>query len=100
MKTRLTTMTMLALAAAPAVAADSLRCGSKIVRVGMTMSEVRQHCGGPSDSSTEVQDVRAGTRVVGKTEVHTWRYDRGSAQRTAVLEFDQEKLMSIRYESD
>ena len=83
----------------PASADDTLRCGSKIVRTGMTMSEVKGYCGSPSSSSVEEQDVRSGNRVVGKTQVHTWRYDRGSGQRTAVLEFDQEKLMSISYDS-
>ncbi len=82
-----------------AYAEDTLRCGSKIVRTGMTMEEVKQYCGDPSSTSIEEQDVRAGPRVVGKTEIHTWRYDRASGQRTAVLVFDQQKLMSISYES-
>lgn len=79
--------------------ADTLRCGNKIVETGMTITEVRNYCGKPSSTSIEIQDVRAGPRVVGKTEIHIWRYDRASGQRTAVLEFDQEKLMSITYES-
>ena len=83
----------------PASAEDTLRCGSKIVQTGMTMTEVKKYCGNPSSTSIEEQDVRAGPRVVGTTEIHTWRYDRASGQRTAVLEFDQEKLMSITYES-
>jgi hypothetical protein len=81
------------------VADDTLRCGSKIVRTGMTMEEVKKYCGNPSSTSIEEQDVRAGPRVVGKTQIHFWRYDRASGQRTAVLEFDQQKLMSITYES-
>ena len=85
--------------AASALAEDTLRCGSKIVQTGMTMEEVKKYCGNPSSTSIEVQDVRSGPRVVGKTEIHTWRYDRASGQRTAVLEFDQQKLMSITYES-
>ena len=44
-------------------------------------------------------DVHAGPRVVGKTEIHTWRYNRASGQRTAVPEFDLEQLKSITYES-
>ena len=80
-------------------AEDTLRCGSKIVQTGMTMAEVKKYCGNPSSTSIEEQDVRAGPRVVGKTQIHTWRYNRSSTQRTAVLEFDQEKLMSITYES-
>ncbi|MFT5502172.1 MAG: hypothetical protein ACI88G_002314 [Woeseiaceae bacterium] len=79
--------------------AETLRCGSKIVDTGMSMDEVKKHCGNPSSSSIEEQDVRSGNRVVGKTQVHTWLYNRGSGQNTAVLVFDQEKLMSITYKS-
>ncbi len=82
-----------------AAADDTLRCGSKIVRTGMTMTEVKKYCGNPSSTSIEEQDVHAGPRVVGKTEIHTWRYNRASGQRTAVLEFDLEQLKSITYES-
>ncbi len=89
----------LLLLAAPVAAADTLRCGSKIVETGMTMSDVKKYCGKPSSTSIEEQDVRAGPRVVGKTQIHTWRYERASGQRTAVLQFDQQKLMSITYES-
>ena len=78
---------------------QSFRCGSKIVDTGISMAEVKKLCGNPSSASVEEQDVRSGNRVVGKTEVHTWRYNRGSGQNTAVLVFDQEKLMSITYES-
>ena len=92
-------LTILLLVLANPAAAETLRCGSKIVTTGMSMEEVRKHCGSPSSSSTEDQDVRSGNRVVGKTQVHTWRYNRGSGQRTAVLEFDQDKLRSISYEN-
>ncbi len=79
--------------------ADTLRCGSKIVQIGMTMTEVKKYCGNPSSTSIEEQAVHAGPRVVGTTQIHTWRYNRSSGQRTAVLEFDLEKLKSIIYES-
>jgi len=81
------------------VKAETLRCGSKIVDTGMTMDEVRKYCGKPSSTEIEEHDVRAVNRVVGKTELHIWRYNRSSGQKTAVLEFDQQKLMSIKYVS-
>lgn len=84
--------------AAP-VSAETLRCGSKIVDVGLTMDEVRKYCGKPSSTTVEEQDVRSGNRVVGKTELHIWHYNRSSGQATAVLEFDQDKLISISYVS-
>jgi hypothetical protein len=83
---------------APA-AAETLRCGSKIVDTGMTMDQVRKYCGKPSSTAVEEHDVRSGNRVVGTTELHIWRYNRSSGQKTAVLEFDRDKLMSIRYVS-
>ena len=78
---------------------DTLRCGSKIVQTGMTMAEVKKYCGNPSSTEVEEHDVRAGNRVVGTTQLHIWRYKRMSTQKTAVLEFDQEKLMVIKYVS-
>ena len=86
------------LIATPA-SAETLRCGSKIVAVGMSMDEVRKYCGQPTSSVVEEHDIRSGNRVVGKTEFHIWRYNRSSGQNTAVLGFDQNKLMSIKYES-
>jgi len=80
-------------------AADSFRCGGKIVRSGMSMDEVRSACGQPSSSDVEEHDVRSGNRVVGKTQMHIWRYKRSSRQRTAVLVFDQGKVTSITMES-
>ena len=97
MRPGILTLALLAIAASPAIADDSLRCGSKIIRVGMSMSEVREHCGSPTSSSIEEQDVRSGNRVVGKTQMHVWMYDRGATQRNAILEFDQEQLVSLRY---
>jgi hypothetical protein len=40
-----------------------------------------------------VQDVRSGTRVVGKTEIQRWTYEAYSATR--VLVFDQDTLKVI-----
>ena len=98
MKTKATILAFLLFISASATA-DTLLCGSKIVQTGMSMAEVKKYCGNPSSTSIEEQNVRAGPRVVGKTQVHTWRYNRSSGQRTAVLEFDLQKLMSITYES-
>jgi hypothetical protein len=77
---------------------DTLRCGNKIVKTGMSMDEVKKYCGTPSSTEVEEHDVRSGNRVVGKTQMNIWRYNRSSQQKTAILEFDQQKLMSIKYE--
>ncbi len=99
MHMRVALTTALLLMTLPAATDDTLRCGSKIVKTGMTMTEVKKYCGNPSSTSIEEQDVHAGPRVVGTTQIHTWRYNRSTGQRTAVLEFDLEKLKSITYES-
>jgi hypothetical protein len=85
------------LAATTASASDTLRCGSKLVETGMTMAEVKNYCGKPSSSTIEEQDVRSGNRVIGTTQLHIWTYDRASGQNSAVLEFDQDKLLSITF---
>ena len=81
----------------PHANAETLRCGNKIVDVGMSMADVKKYCGKPTTTSTELVDVRSGGRLLGQTEVHIWHYRRSSQQRTAVLKFDQEKLTSISY---
>ncbi|MDH4049790.1 MAG: DUF2845 domain-containing protein [Gammaproteobacteria bacterium] len=83
--------------ATAAASTDTLRCGGKIVTVGMTSAEVENYCGKPSSTAIEFQDVRAGNRVVGTTELHIWTYDRASGQNAAVLQFDQTKLLSITF---
>ena len=77
-------------------AEETFRCGSNIVRVGMTSAEVLKYCGKPTSTEVEEHDVRSGGRVVGKTQLNRWIYNRGSVGKPKVLEFDQDKLMSIK----
>lgn len=80
-------------ACGPAVADGTLRCGARLIEVGMTQSEVLRLCGDPTSKTTEVQDVRNGNQVVGTTEVQRWTYASYSAAR--VLVFDEDTLKSI-----
>jgi hypothetical protein len=89
-------ISLLCLVATNASAEDTLRCGSKIVRVGMTSAEVLKYCGKPTSTEVEEHDVRSGGRVIGKTQLNRWTYNRGSVGKPKVLEFDQDKLMSIK----
>ena len=73
---------------------ESFRCGSKLIGVGMTQSEVLAHCGEPTSRSVEAQDVRSGSQVVGTTQLHKWTYE--SYSTTRVLVFDQDRLTSIQ----
>ena len=82
---------------ATAVAAEeTIRCGSKIVRVGMTSTEVLKYCGKPSSKEVEEHAVLSAGRQVGTTQLHIWTYNRGSVGKPKVLEFDQDKLIAIR----
>jgi len=85
------------LGAGIAQAQDTLRCGGKIVSVGMLAKDVQKYCGKPSSTEVEEHDVRSGGRVTGKTQLNIWTYNRASGQNAAVLEFDQDKLLSIKF---
>ena len=78
---------------ATTMAAETLRCSGQLIEPGMTQAQVVELCGEPISKDTEVQDVRSGNRVVGKTEVHRWTYPSPGATR--VLVFDQEVLKAI-----
>jgi hypothetical protein len=82
------------LLAGSAVADDDFRCGSRIVRPGMTQAAVLDACGAPASKTVEKVDVRSGNRVVGQADVWRWTYVMNG--RTRLLTFDQEKLESIQ----
>jgi hypothetical protein len=83
-----------ALAGPAAVRADdSMRCGSRVISVGMSKSEVQDACGAPSDSEDVTQPVRSGNQVTGETVQSRWTY--ASDTVTRVLVFDQDRLVSI-----
>ena len=90
---RLVAVAALSLAAGTA-GAETMRCGGKVISVGMSMAEVLQYCGEPSSKEVEEHDIRSGNLVIGTTQLNRWTYS--SYSRTRVLEFDQDKLMSIK----
>ncbi len=77
-------------------AGDTMRCGSKIVSVGMSAVEVLNYCGEPTSKEVEEHDVRNGGRVIGTTQFNRWTDSRGSSGKRRMLEFDQDKLISIK----
>jgi len=81
------------LAASSAMADAAFRCGGRLIEPGLTQSAVLQMCGAPTSKTVEVQDVRSGNQVVGKTEVQRWTYESYGATR--VLTFDQDTLKAI-----
>jgi hypothetical protein len=79
--------------AGPVDADETARCGSKIIEVGMSQSDVLEHCGEPASREVEQQAVRAGNRQVGTTTVERWTYSDYAATRVFV--FDGDKLIRI-----
>jgi hypothetical protein len=90
---RLLALTACLAAAAPAVADENFRCGSKLIVTGMTQTEVLQLCGTPLSKSEEMVPVRSGNQVVGETKTYRWTYESYGATR--VLVFDLDVLKSI-----
>jgi hypothetical protein len=77
-------------------AGDTIRCGSKIVKTGMTTADVLKYCGQPSRKEVEEHDVRSGNRATGTTQLNRWIYNRGSTGKPIVFEFDQDKPLYIK----
>ena len=77
-------------------AGDTIRCGSKIIKIGMTTADVLKYCGQPSRKEVEEHDVHSGNRVTGKTQLNRWIYDRGFTGKPVAFEFDQDKLLYIK----
>ena len=87
------TIAILAATGMSAQADDVMRCGSKIIEVGMTQAEVMQHCGEPTSRDVTPQAVHDGNRVVGTTPMERWTYSDYSATR--VLTFDGDRVVAI-----
>jgi hypothetical protein len=75
---------------------DTMRCGGKIIKVGMTTEDVLKYCGQPTSKEVEEHAVRSGNRVTGTTQLNRWIYSRGSTGKPVAFEFDGEKLLYIR----
>ena len=90
------------LIAGPACA-ETLRCGSVLVREGDTQGYVQDKCGEPDSKQTFTEPVRAlrpnGTSYeVGTTSKDVWRYRRGSGEFPAVLTFEKGVLTKLEFE--
>ena len=75
---------------------ESLRCGSKLVKAGMSIDDVRGYCGAPSNAREEERPIRSGSRILGSFVAQIWEYSRGG-NSPAVLEFHDGVLKTITY---
>ena len=99
---RIIALTLLVAATAPAFA-DTLRCGSSLIKEGDTQGYVQEKCGQPESMQTYTEPVYArrenGTSYeVGTTSKDVWRYKRSSGSFPAVLTFEQGVLKKLEFE--
>jgi hypothetical protein len=72
---------------------DTMRCGGRVISVGMSKSDVLAACGEPTAAEDVPQPVRSGTQIVGQTVQSRWTY--ASNTVTRVFVFDQDRLIRI-----
>jgi hypothetical protein len=101
MRTLANAVMVLAAAAAAPAAADSFRCGSSIATTDLTVAELVEKCGAPSEKAVEVVDVwgpnvhGAGNVKRGTTTIERWTYDRGAQSFAMVVTIEDGKIKSI-----
>ena len=92
---------MSVLAVAPQAVAEGFRCGQKIATPDMTVEELLEACGEPTDKSVEVVDVHgpnaqgAGNLKRGTITVETWTYDRGSQSSSMVVTIEDGRIRKM-----
>ena len=97
---------MAVLAVAPLAVAEGFRCGQKIATPDMTIEELLEACGEPTDKSVEVVDVHgpnaqgAGNLKRGTLTVETWTYDRGSQAFAMVVTIEDGKIKKMERAND
>jgi len=80
-------------------AADTLRCGNRLVHDGDTQDEVFRRCGPPTfrNFSTELIsfETAGGFVVTKQVPVETWTYNRGPREFVRYLKFRDGRLVRI-----
>ena len=89
-------------AASPAFA-DTLRCGSSLIKEGDTQGYVADKCGAPESKQTYTEPVYArrpnGTsHEVGTASKDVWRYKRSNGSFPALLTFEKGVLTKLEFE--
>lgn len=83
------------------VSAETFRCGSWIASEEMSVDELLEKCGTPTQKSSETIDVYgttvsgAGTVKRGTSTVEKWTYDRGSQAAPMVVTIVDGKIKSM-----
>ena len=89
------------LAIAQPAFAEGFRCGQRIATPDMTVEELLEACGEPTDKSVEIVDVYgpntqgAGNIKRGTVTVETWTYDRGPQAFVMVVTIEDGKIRKM-----
>jgi hypothetical protein len=99
---RIAAVAVLVVLATPAWA-ETLRCGSSLIKEGDTQGYVEEKCGAPESKQTYTEPMYArrpdGTAYqTGTTSKDVWRYHRSSGAFPAVLTFEQGVLKKLEFE--
>lgn len=92
------------LAMAQPALAESFRCGQRIATPDMSVEELLEACGEPTDKSVEVIDVYgpnahgSGNIKRGTITVETWTYDRGPQAFAMVVTIEDGKIKKMERE--
>jgi hypothetical protein len=83
------------------IAATTLRCGSKVIRVGDTADRVRTHCGEPGAIEQESKFFQNGGTLgercfFGAVTVENWIYERGYSGIPTTVTIVEGKVERIR----
>ncbi len=100
-KSSLAAAAVLGLALGHPALAEGFRCGQRIATPDMTVEELLEACGEPTDKSLEVIDVYgpsaqgAGNIKRGTITVETWTYDRGSQALAMVVTIEDGRIKKM-----
>jgi hypothetical protein len=100
-KTAVALAAVVVLAIVEPAAAEGFRCGQRIATADMTVEELLEACGEPTDKSVQVVDVYgpnaqgAGNMKRGTITVETWTYDRGSQASAMVVTIEDGKIKKM-----
>ena len=89
-----------ALLVAQGASAETFRCGQWIASKDMSVAELLEKCGEPTNKSVRYEDIYAraaagGTNRIGTATIETWTYDRDSQSFAMVVTIVDGKIKSM-----
>ena len=88
-------LALVAAAAAPARADDSVRCGEWVVSLGASEGEVWHKCGAPTETYTDTEYVTGSDGIAVAYTIDRWIYNRGPYEFMRTLSFRGGSLVCV-----